>query len=347
MPRLSTPVALLITAVLAALLIFYVFSGGDSGADEGSRSRSAAQCASQQIHEQIKRELFRRAAVVRGGNDPAFAQVGAYSVVRATAPAARQETGRSGANCTAAIVLDLPPGVEVIGGRRSLAAKVEYQVVASAQGQGRLSELGNADPIVLPLATIGQTGRETPELPAPPPAVVPPAPPRPTSDNSAGREPRQTEETASRGEPGRTRASPPERRPTAAAPPPRRTTTAAAPPSRSATPTSRTAPSRTAAAPVASPAPVATVRPSFDCRRARTRGEIAVCSDPSLASLDRQMSSQFYRALSNASPGARLMLQRTRARFLKYRDSCGSAACVAEAYSARMREISDITSGRY
>ncbi|HVM38438.1 MAG TPA: hypothetical protein VM265_08635 [Sphingomicrobium sp.] len=67
-----------------------------------------------------------------------------------------------------------------------------------------------------------------------------------------------------------------------------------------------------------------------------------MCNDPELASLDRQMSAQFYRALSAASPGARLMLQRTRTRFLRYRDSCGSSACIAEAYSARMREISDI-----
>jgi uncharacterized protein len=67
-----------------------------------------------------------------------------------------------------------------------------------------------------------------------------------------------------------------------------------------------------------------------------------VCSDPALASLDRQMASQFYRALSTSSPGARLMLQRTRTRFLRYRDSCRSSECIADAYVARMREISDI-----
>jgi uncharacterized protein len=54
------------------------------------------------------------------------------------------------------------------------------------------------------------------------------------------------------------------------------------------------------------------------------------------------MAGQFNRAMSAASPGARLILQRSRNRFLKYRDSCGSEACIAEAYHGRMREISDI-----
>jgi uncharacterized protein len=83
--------------------------------------------------------------------------------------------------------------------------------------------------------------------------------------------------------------------------------------------------------------------PSFNCRYARTRGEIAVCRDPALASLDRQMAAQFYRAMAVARPGARVILQRTRNRFLRFRDSCGSDACIAESYRGRMREIRDIT----
>jgi uncharacterized protein len=86
------------------------------------------------------------------------------------------------------------------------------------------------------------------------------------------------------------------------------------------------------------------VRPSFNCRYAHTRGEIAVCSNPGLAMLDRRMSAQFYRALSAASPGARLILQRSRNRFLRYRDSCGSEACIADAYRARINEIDAIMS---
>ena len=85
--------------------------------------------------------------------------------------------------------------------------------------------------------------------------------------------------------------------------------------------------------------PRADARPSFNCRNARTRGEIAVCRDAGLASLDRQMASQFTRALAGASAAQRAELQRTRGRFLARRDACGTQACMAEAYRARMREI--------
>jgi uncharacterized protein len=106
-----------------------------------------------------------------------------------------------------------------------------------------------------------------------------------------------------------------------------------------------TEPRRQAPPAAAAPTPpvaTATVRPSFNCRYARTRGEIAVCNDAGLASLDRQMAAQFYGALARARPGQRALLQRSRNRFLAYRDSCGTTACMAEAYRARMQEISDI-----
>jgi uncharacterized protein len=39
------------------------------------------------------------------------------------------------------------------------------------------------------------------------------------------------------------------------------------------------------------------------------------------------------------------MLQRSRDRFLAYRDQCPSSACIAETYRGRIREIRDIASG--
>jgi len=342
MPRLSTPLAVLITIVLASLLIFYVFAGGrvESG------SQSSARCSSQEVHEQIKREVFRRAAVLRGGSDATFAQVAAYSVVRTTAPAVRRAAGKSGATCTSPIVLDLPPGVQAIGGRRSLAAKLAYSVETAEQGRSQLRTLGDADPIVLPLATIGRTESQEGLAPSAAEMETVPAEAEQPAAESPARPSAPIAGPGARDTARNVRPPPPEPR-SAAAPPPRPRVPTAAPPS---SPRSPAPPSRQTAQPAAdqapapapAQAPVATARPSFDCRKARTRGEIAVCNDPELASLDRQMSAQFYRALSAASPGARLMLQRTRTRFLRYRDSCGSSACIAEAYSARMREISDI-----
>lgn len=54
------------------------------------------------------------------------------------------------------------------------------------------------------------------------------------------------------------------------------------------------------------------------------------------------MSSQFFSALNSASPRTRRELERTRNRFLSYRERCQSEACIAEAYDGRMQEIRDI-----
>ena len=99
--------------------------------------------------------------------------------------------------------------------------------------------------------------------------------------------------------------------------------------------------------PEPAPAPPTAARPSFNCGAARTRGERAVCSDPGLAALDRQMASQYQRAVSGAPADRQALLRQTRDRFLSFRDSCGSDACIADAYRGRMREISDIVAGRW
>lgn len=72
-----------------------------------------------------------------------------------------------------------------------------------------------------------------------------------------------------------------------------------------------------------------------------------VCADPGLARADRAMSSEFYAALANADPETRQALRRSRDRFLGFRDRCDSAGCVAQAYSDRIAEIRDISSGAY
>jgi outer membrane biosynthesis protein TonB len=229
------------------------------------------------------------------------------------------------------VALDLPPGVAAAGGRRTLNADVEYAVQTGAGGRDELRSLSNADGIVTPLASVaaaaGEAGEPTPQpevqengaaaepppaAPAPPPVIRRPAPPPP-----------------------REAAKP--------RPPERKTTTAAATPAKRPAAPKPTAPAASQPAPAA----VAVARPSFNCRYARTAGEIAVCGDPGLAALDRQMSAQFYRSLSVARPGQRALLQRSRNRFLRYRDSCGSNACIAEAYRGRMREIADIMTGGY
>jgi uncharacterized protein len=99
--------------------------------------------------------------------------------------------------------------------------------------------------------------------------------------------------------------------------------------------------------PPAAPAPTNTAHPNFDCAGARTKSELAVCSDSGLAALDRNMAGQYVRALAAGTPDQRDLLRQTRDRFLGYRDRCPNRQCIADAYVGRMREIRDIMEGRW
>jgi hypothetical protein len=98
--------------------------------------------------------------------------------------------------------------------------------------------------------------------------------------------------------------------------------------------------------PEAPPRPAGT-RPSFDCANARSRSEIAVCSNAGLAALDRNMAAQYGRSMAIATPGQQALLKRTRDRFLGYRDRCSDNRCIGDAYVGRMREMRDIMEGSW
>ena len=308
MRRLNPTAIALLAGALLLLLIIYVFTGAtrtntDKLTDAQAAGQSAAsdpekQCGSQKTYDLIKRELFRRAGELRGSDQAAFQRLAAYSVVRMDAPMLRSHDEDVGTiTCAGSLALDLPPGVAVVGGRRTLTANIGYAIQPAADGSGDVLTLSNADAIITPLATLARVGTpageplttEAPTDSALPPLTAEPAPPT---------------------------QRPPIPPPQNAGPPPQ-----AAPP--------------------------ATASPSFNCRSARTRGEIAVCSDPGLAALDRQMAAQFSTAMAQGDSRQRSLLQRTRNDFLRYRDNCPTNGCIAETYRGRMREIRDISSGRW
>ena len=303
-----TTLALIGGLVVLVLLVAYFATSGNGDQDklsenEVARSEQQAKppatekvCASNQTYDLIKRELFRRAAQMRGSDQAAFDQLSGYAVIRMENPVMESQDNASGAvNCSGSLSLDLPPGVAVVGGRRTLSADVDYTVQPAADGSGAVVLLRNADAIIAPLATLARLGQA-----APAPA---PAPAKPVETNGVGSE-----------------------QPGAAAPPPDQQK-------------------------LESPAPRSSVssgaHPSFDCAKARTKGEIAVCSDQGLAALDRNMALQYTRALAAATPEQFALLRRTRDRFIAYRDRCPSRSCVGEAYEGRMREIRDIMEGRW
>jgi hypothetical protein len=282
--RRVSPVLLGLLATVAVLLglIFLVGRHGGNGPDDrlsdnqlatSSSGEDADSCAASATAEQVKRELFQRAAEIRGNSQEAYGRLAGFAFLRLESPLLTADGA-----CSASAVLELPPGVAASGGRRSLTGEIDYTV------QGNAVTLTAADTIATPLSTLTRTAN----------AVAPaPLPMAPVGNDALA----------------------------PADPPP------AAPPAPQPTPVESTA------------------NPSFNCGNARTFGEVAACSDPGIASLDRQMASQFNSALADAGPQERANLEQTRSRFLRFRDGCRSNDCVADAYRGRMREIRDIMSG--
>lgn len=301
-----TTLALIAGAALLLILGIVFLRGGNEDQDKltGNESSTAAaddpekRCSSKATYDLIKRELFRRAAQVRGSDQASFNRLADYAALRMERPVLESEDeDKRQVSCSGSVSIDLPPGVAVVGGRRTLMSDVDYSLQRAADGSGDVLTLGNADAIITPLATLARTAQS-----APPPNL-----PDPTFDG-----------------PGEIVA--PDLTPTPAPSPP---------------PPSVPEPQRP------DPVPSSSARPSFNCANARTRGEIAVCRDGGLAALDRQMAVQFNQAYAQAGPGERAMLNRTRTRFLTFRDRCGSDACIADAYRGRMAEIRDILSGQW
>jgi len=289
-----TTIGLIAGLLLLVAVIAYFATRGNSDQDkltnvtvaENSPPTDEKLCASKSTYDLIKHELFRRAAQLRGIDQAAFDQLSNVAVVRMENPVMESEDNSTGAvHCSASMSLDLPPGVAVVGGRRTLTSDIDYTVQRAADGSSPVVLLQHADAIITPLATLVRVAETMapvqagqPSEPAPIPAPAPGA-------------------TSTPAQPG--------------------------PPSSNVT------------------------RPNSSCASAHTRAEIAVCGDPGLAALDRQMAAQYGRAMAEASPQQQAVLQQTHIRFLGYRDRCPNNSCIGDAYVGRMREIRDIMEGRW
>ena len=298
--------------IIILLLIAYVATTRNPNQDKLSQNQMAESqppakapapdkaCASKQTYDLIKRELFRRAAQLRGSDQAAFDQLSAYAVARMENPVMESQDRSSGAvNCSGSLSVDLPPGVAIVGGRRTLTSDVDYTIEQAADGSGAVVLLRNADAIIAALATLARVGQVAPAAPTPSPAQPPEA-------------------------------------------------NILAPEAVQPRPAPQSAPPLAQQRPAPAPAPgPSRARPSFDCAKARTKGEIAVCSNAGLAALDRNMAAQYTQAIEQATPQQRELLRATRNHFLAYRDRCPSRGCIGDAYVGRMREIRDIMEGRW
>jgi uncharacterized protein YecT (DUF1311 family) len=283
-------VALVAAIAIGVLLASSVWTNRWSGTNAVSENAEAekkpqdlqALCASQATYDAMKRELFRRAAQVRGSDDQAYSRLADFALLRVNGPTVQGVDDQlQSVSCSGTAVLDLPPGVEVAGGRRTLSGDVDYRIQPAADGTGKVVRLGNADAIVVPLATLSRT-----RAPQAPPSTLPEA-----------------------GAANEVQPQPP-------------------PPGQQ------------------QPAPVQ-AKPSFDCDHVGNDAEAAICSDPGLAALDRQMAADFQRALATGDDRQRRLLERTQRRFLSFRNRCATSQCVEQTYQSRSREIGDIMTGRW
>jgi hypothetical protein len=164
----GTVIALIAGLVLLVLLVAYFASRGNGDQDKltnaevssGTVQSRDKLCASSATYNLIKRELFSRAAQLRGSDRAAYDRLSSVAVVRMENPVMESEDSSTGAvNCSGSLSLDLPPGVAVVGGRRSLMSDVDYTVQPAADGSGNVVLLRNADSIITPLATLARVGQ--------------------------------------------------------------------------------------------------------------------------------------------------------------------------------------------
>ena len=182
------PLWLALGAVVLLLLLAWFFTANRNPdqdkltTNQPSATKSAAtdpnkRCASQATYDLIKRELFRRAAQTRGSDQAAFDRLSGYAVLRMENPVLESDgNDAKAASCSGTLSLDLPPGVAVVGGRRTLTADVDYTIQRAADDSGDVVLLRNADAIIAPLATLARTPAPAEAAPSTPQPIPAPAP---------------------------------------------------------------------------------------------------------------------------------------------------------------------------
>jgi hypothetical protein len=175
-----TTLALIAALIILVLVVAYFASSRNPDQDKLTANELAQSgpqpaattsekiCADKGTYDLITRELFRRAAQLRGSDQAAFDQLSAYAVIRMENPVMESQDKDTGAvNCSGSLSLDLPPGVAVVGGRHSLTSDIDYTVQPAADGSGPVVLLRNAEAIVAPLATLARVNQPVPQATAP------------------------------------------------------------------------------------------------------------------------------------------------------------------------------------
>lgn len=172
--RRNTIIFALLGGVVVLLGIVWYFSTNrsanqdklsDPRIEQSAQSDSAKLCTDNNVYLTIKRQLFRQAAQAKGTDQATFDKIAGAALLRMENPVMESEdTVNRSVSCSGSMALDLPPGVAVFGGRRTLTADVDY-TVQPGDGGSLMVEVRNAEPVVTALATIEEVAESDPLAP--------------------------------------------------------------------------------------------------------------------------------------------------------------------------------------
>ncbi|HGM6985443.1 DUF1311 domain-containing protein [Serratia marcescens] len=90
-------------------------------------------------------------------------------------------------------------------------------------------------------------------------------------------------------------------------------------------------------------APLAAQAASFDCTKAASRDERAICANRTLNDLDVQMATKYQFLRGLFAMGARGAMQDSQQDWLTKRQQCGTdTTCLLQSYRTRIAELDDI-----
>jgi hypothetical protein len=165
-----TIIAIAVAAiVLIGLLYVYATRNGREPSDRlddeeviGSVEEptdTAQACAAQRTYDELRRELFRKAAAIRGRDEAVFDEIARNAMLSVDRPRlVESEESLGQLRCSGTLVVVLPPGLSTGNGLSQLRGEAEYAVQAAADGSGTTVTLLSGESLTATLATLVRKG---------------------------------------------------------------------------------------------------------------------------------------------------------------------------------------------
>jgi len=164
--RRLNPILLALLGGVAILLgvVWYFSSNRSPDQDKlinpqlhSEQAEPTALCSDSETYRIIKNQLFTRAAQIRGSDQAMFAKVAGVAVLlMENAVMEGEDSAKRTVNCSGNLSLDLPPGLTVFGGARTLTADVDYTILLPGDAAVMNVEAHGTDAIVTALATLAE-----------------------------------------------------------------------------------------------------------------------------------------------------------------------------------------------